>query len=616
MARNKDKKPKKQPELEAEKQPEAQAEMQPDNRDDALFERMQRNKKRRKRRIWITVICIVLAVLIALTATVIILRNRVRRKFASNTADVLTYAASVGSISTTVSGSGTLQDVDLQDVTVPADVEVEEIVVEANQKVSEGDVIAKLDLSSVMSAMSKVQSELDDFDDQLSDAEDDAVSTSLKAGVSGRVKAVYCAEDDAVADCMYENGALMILSVDGYMSAELPAGSLQVGDSLTAKFGDDEADAVVDSIDGDTALVLVDDDGPAEGETVSFYTEDDETVGSAEATVHNPLKITGFAGTVSSVNVSEGDKVSASTSVLTLSDTEYSANYEAILRSREEKEEELMELLKLYHDGALLSPISGSVTYIADLDAETDDTALLYDTAAGSTDQLIATLSPDALMSITINVDETDILSLEKEQTVEITVDSIGEDVFEGTVAEINKTASSTSGVTNYSTEIRLEKNEKMLAGMNADAVIRIQGVDDAIIIPVDALHQTSDSAYVYTSYDEETKQYGGMVEVTTGLSNSNYVEITSGLSEGQTVYYTERQSGNPFFGGMSGFGDMGGFSMPSGDFGGNMPSGGFSGMPGGSMPGGRGQSGGFSGMPGGRSQGGSMPGGGNRSFD
>lgn len=598
MARNKEKQPKKQPEV----QPEKQAEKLPENRDDALFERMQRNKKRRKRRIWITVICIVLAVLIALTATVIILRNRVRKKFASNTADVLTYAASVGSISTTVSGSGTLQDVDLQDVTVPADVEVEEIVVEANQKVSEGDVIATLDLSSVMSAMSKVQSELDAFDKQLSDAEDDAVSTTVKAGVSGRVKAIYCAEDDAVADCMYKNGALMVLSVDGYMAAELPAGSLQAGDSLTAKFGDDAADAVVDSIDGDTALVLVDDDGPAEGEKVSFYTEEDAAVGSAEVTVHNPLKITGFAGTVSSVNVSEGDKVSASTSVLTLRDTEYSANYEAILRSREEKEEEQMELLKLYHDGALLSPISGSVTYVEDLAAETDETALLYGygTESESTDQLIATLSPDALMSITINVDETDILSLEKEQTVEITVDSIGEETFEGTVTEINKTAASASGVTNYSAEIRLDKNEKMLAGMSADAVIRIQGVDDAIIIPVDALHQTSDSAYVYTSYDEETKEYGGMVEVTTGLSNSNYVEIISGIKEGQTVYYTEHRSGNPFFGAMGGFGGMGDMSGfgDMGSFGGSMPSGG-------NMPGGRGQSGGFSGMPGGRGQGG-----------
>ena len=366
---------------------------------------------------------------------------------------------------------------------------------------------------------------------------------------------------------------------------------------------------VVDSIDGDTAIILVDDDGPADGETVEFLTEDEASVGSAEVHIRNPLRVTGFAGTVSSVDVSEGDKVSTGTTVLTLTDTEYSANYEAILRSREEKEEELMELLKLYHDGALLSPISGSVSTVTDLDAEVDETALLYGTATESSDQLIATISPDVLMSITISVDETDILSLEKEQTVEITIDSIGEETFEGQVVEINKTATAASGVSSYSAEIQLEKNEKMLAGMTADAVVRIQGVDNAIIIPIDALHQTSSTSFVYTSYDEETKEYGGMVEVTTGLSNSNDVEITSGLKEGDVVYYTERRSGNPFFGAFGGFGGMSGGDMSS--FGGSMPS----------MPsGGRGQSGGFGGgtMPsGGGRQGGGFGGGsgGSRSF-
>ena len=38
---------------------------------------------------------------------------------------------------------------------------------------------------------------------------------------------------------------------------------------------------------------------------------------------------------------------------------------------------------------------------------------------------------------------------------------------------------------------------------------------------------------YVYTSYDEETETFGGLLEVTTGLSDGENVEILSGLSEG-----------------------------------------------------------------------------------
>ena len=558
------------------------------NPDDALFVALQKSKKRRRRKILFTTLAIIFVILVAAIIAIFYLRGRVENKFSQGKSEVLTYAAQIGSVSTTVSGEGILEDVDLEELSVPANVSVDEIVVEAQEKVEKGDIIAYLDLPSVLSAMSEVQAQLDDFDKQLSDAEDDAVSEKITAGVAGRVKAIYCAEGDTVAQCMYSNGALMLLSADGYMAAEIEAGSLQKGDQLTATLPDGtEEKATVSLIIGQTATVLLDDETLMEGDTVSLTDADGKTLGSAEVTIHNPLRVTGFAGTVEKVHVEVGDKVKASTNVLTLSDTEYSANYEAILRQREDAEETLMELLTLYHDGALLSPISGSVSSVTDLDAE--DITMGY--AVEPEDQLIAVISPDRQMKISISVDETDILSLEPDQKVEITVSSLGEETFEGVVSEVNKSADSSFGVTSYSAEILLDKQEKMLAGMNTEAVIRIQGVEDAIIIPVDALHQTSATSFVYTSYDEEKGEYGGMKEVTTGLTGSNYVEITSGLSEGDVVYYTERKS-NPWAN-FSGFGSMpsGGFStsdgsnMPSGGF--EMPSGGRGGFPsGGKMPG------------------------------
>ena len=107
--------------------------------------------------------------------------------------------------------------------------------------------------------------------------------------------------------------------------------------------------------------------------------------------------------------------------------------------------------------------------------------------------------------------------------------------------------------MTQYSAVVELDKAEGMLPGMTADVDVKIQGVEGAIIIPVDALHQTSTIYYVYTSYDEETMQYGGRVEVAIGMQNSNFVEITSGLSEGDTVYYAEEPDYSWMFGGMPG---------------------------------------------------------------
>ena len=205
----------------------------------------------------------------------------------------------------------------------------------------------------------------------------------------------------------------------------------------------------------------------------------------------------------------------------------------------------------------------------------------------------VVTMSPDRQMEVVISVDETNILSLALGQTAEITVSSIGSDKYSGTVTEISKTATSSSGVTRYSATITLDKAEGMLPGMTARAVVSIHGVDDALIIPADALHQTSASSFVYTSYDRETGEYGGLKEVQAGISNSESVEILSGLEEGETVWYVEKKD-NPF----ASFGYPGG-EAPSGGFnGGERPSGG--GMPSGGYPGGGPAGGPPSGMGGG----------------
>ena len=158
------------------------------------------------------------------------------------------------------------------------------------------------------------------------------------------------------------------------------------------------------------------------------------------------------------------------------------------------------------------------------------------ETASGET--ALVTLSPDERMSVTISVDETDIIALEPGQVAQITVNSIGE-MFIGEVAEINRSAAGNAGVTSYTAQITMPKDERMMSGMSAKVVVRIQGVAGAILIPSDALHQTRDAAFVYTSYDYDTQEFGGAVPVTTGLSDGNMVEIVEGLSEGDTVYYT-----------------------------------------------------------------------------
>lgn len=508
-------------------------------RDDALFEELGKSRKKRKRKIIRIVLTIVVILAVILILLITSLRRHVREEFGSNNAEVLSYTASTGTISTVVSGSGILANVDTEIVSLPTGVEIDDILVSSGDPVQEGDLLATVEMSTVRTAMSDLQDEIESLDEEISDAEGDKVSTYLKAGVTGRVKIIYAEKEDDVASVMVEHGALAVLSLDGYMAVDIETESLSRGDKVSVILAnEEEITGHVDSVIGKKATVLVTDNGPDYGEAVTVQTEDGKKIGEGALYIHSPFSVTGYAGTVSYVNVKENTKVYSNTGLFTLKNTSTTANYNMLLRTRSEMEENLLELLKIQRYGGLTAPISGSVFSVADLDDEEEDID-------------IVTLSPDVSMSVTITVDESDILALQMNQEADVSVSSVTEDTLLGIVTEIDKTAS--EGY--YTAVITLDKEEGMLSGMTADVDVKIQGVENAILIPVEAIHQTSTGAFVYTSYDTELKEYGGRVDVVTGLSNDSYIEIKSGLNIGDTVFYTEATNIFEMFANMSGMG-------------------------------------------------------------
>jgi multidrug efflux pump subunit AcrA (membrane-fusion protein) len=512
----------------------------PGEKDDALFTQLGKSRKMKKRKLIRLVLTVLIAAAVILMVGTGMMRRRVQDRFAFGKAQVLSWEVTSGTVSTVVSGSGTLQNVDMEAVTVPTGVEVTEILADFGDTVDAGDLLATVDMGTVRSAMAQLQTAIDALDKQIRDAEGDKVDTYLKAGVSGRVKILYAREGMDIADVMVAHGALAVLSLDGYMAVDVRTDALEPGASVNVVLSSGKTvSGTVEYAAAGKATVLIGDDGPAFEEEVAVRLEDGTEIGTGRLYIHNPLSVTGYAGTVSRVNGKENQKVSASTTLFTLTNTASSANYDALLRQRQETEETLLELLRIQRSGGMTAPISGSIYSVGDLDAE-----FLME---------VATVSPDVKMAVTITVDEGDILSLELGQPADVTVSSLGEEVLSGTVTEIDKTG--TSGY--YTAVIELDKTAGMLPGMTASVDVRIRGVEDALIVPVEAIHQTSAGFYVYTTYDEQTQEYGGKVDVSTGLANHDYVEIRSGLKAGDTVYYTENKTLAELFGQMTGSGSQ-----------------------------------------------------------
>ena len=539
------------------------------DRDQALVASIRREKQRKKRRRIIVTVSIVVVLALAIFFGVRAAKKKVSEAVGSMKAPTVSEAiVTTGSISTTVSGSGMLTDADTQQIVLPKGVKLEKILVKAGETVKKGDALATVELSSVMGAMSTVQAELNKLDEQLRAATGETVQPYITTGVNGRVKIVYAQKDDDVSACMMEHGALAVLSLDGYMAVDIDAGSLAAGDKVSVTVDEKTYPGTVDKLQSGKATVLLTDNGPAVDAAASVQDADGNTVGSGTLYIHNPLRITGYAGVVSAVNTAENRQVYAGNSLFTLRDTAYSANYESVLKNRREKEEDLMALLGMYSAGAVTAPFDGSVSSI-DYSDKTTSSSDKTDSSAGGGGMVYGGMmnaytssgsdgsdsSGDGSSSSgsTAASGETKLLTLSSDTSMKLTVSTIGDEVFSGVVTAVERSAKSSYGITSYSVEITLDKDPRMLPGMTAKALIRIEGVDNALLIPEKALRQTRDSSFVYTTYDPATGTLGGETAVIPGLTGGGMVEITEGLTEGQTVYYQEAYDPYAYYYGTGG---------------------------------------------------------------
>ncbi|MBQ6047951.1 MAG: HlyD family efflux transporter periplasmic adaptor subunit [Oscillospiraceae bacterium] len=538
----------------------------PNGSDSGLFEAIGRDRKKRRRKAVIIAAAVVLLIAIAIVIGVRAGRSRIDQMVSENELNKpVSVIAEQGNVTTTVSGKGRLTDAETEKLALPAGAEIEEIMVSEGEKLQKGQAIASVKLPSVLTALKNVQSRLDELDKKLQDASFDTVPSVISAGVNGRVKTVYAHEGDSVISCMENKGALAVISMDGKMAAEIDAGSLREGETLTAVAPDgEEFEASVASVADGKATVLVKDDGPANGAEFTFKTSSGDRKGTLY--IHRPLKVTGYAGTIERVYCSENQYLWSSNAMFGLKDTKYSANYDSILSERREYEKDMALLLEIYESGYLTAPFSGTVAGIDYKDPdETQNTssssegdsslyasALTGQSAAASSSASsdsantnaqkatdVITLSKDTDMKAVISVNEQNILNIAPGQDAQITVNSL-DGVFSGKVTKVNRSSKSENGVTDYEVEITLPKDGRMLSGMSANVVIKIEGVKGAVVIPVAAIQQTGTGSSVYLSYDEKTGMLGDEVPVVTGLSDGSMIEITEGISEGDTIWYIQ----------------------------------------------------------------------------
>lgn len=276
--------------------------------------------------------------------------------------ELITGTAETGSITETFVSGGTIASVGAQSMSLAGSVKLTGWAVSSGDYVEAGDLLATVDKSSVLAAISDLNELMARLDSAIESSRSDAVSSAIYAPAPGRVKAVFVESGESVTDAMYENSALMLLSLDGRMAVDIDAGDMSPGTALTVTLSDGtELSGSVYSISEGTAAVTVPDTAAEYGDTVTV-SYDGDVIGAGILRINNPLRVVGYAGTVSSVSVSAGAYVYSGQQLLTLTDTGYSARYETLLEKRRTLETQMQELFKAYETGGVYAASSGCVS--------------------------------------------------------------------------------------------------------------------------------------------------------------------------------------------------------------------------------------------------------------
>ena len=333
-------------------------------------------KRRNKKK---TAVAIVAVVAVAGASGGIFMRyqNTKDGEMKKETINVTETQAKTDTISNEIVGTGNLETGEAVSVKIPSGLTISKVTVESGDYVSKGDVLAYVDTASVLSAIEEVQSEMESLDEEIYELQEEETEEDVTVKVDGRIKKIYIAEGSETSDCILENGALMLVSTDGFLAVDLQAVSEEIkeGDTVNAALsGGKEVEGTVESVNGTDCTVTITDSGVGIGETATVTNESGTVIGTGTTYIHQPIEITANPGVVSEIYVSEDEAVESGDALFTMEKKENS-EYVALLNEREALSDSLKELLSLSEDGKITADMEGTVeeVYISSEEEETTE---------------------------------------------------------------------------------------------------------------------------------------------------------------------------------------------------------------------------------------------------
>lgn len=450
-------------------------------------------------------------------------------------------------VSNSLSGTGTLNPANTYTVKSLVDGKILTGGFEEGDKVEEGDVLYTIDSSDASTNLEKASIALQ----QAQRSYDKTVDLQyVRAEVDGTVSSLKVAKGDEVTSgqevAVIRDSSKMLLNL---LFPAADAANFSVGQSA-----DVVLDGTFETLKGTITAVTGTDElstGNLLVRTVTIRVNNAGGLTTAQAATANVNGVSSIAsatfayqaertltalasGTVSAINVQEGDAVSKGDILIELTGDDLTESIQSASESLRSAEISMQNQQDNMSNYTITSPISGT---IIEKDAKQGDAL-----TSGSTLCVIYDLS---YLEMVINVDELQIGALSVGQKVQLTADAVTDKTYVGTVTRVSMKGSSSGGTTTYPITIRIDNTDGLRPGMNANAEIVVAEANNALVVPNAAVIR---GGYVLVSKkspsaanaveDMDAPDGYVYVKVETGVSDDSYTEIKSGLQEDDTVAY------------------------------------------------------------------------------
>jgi HlyD family secretion protein len=492
----------------------------------------------------------------------------------ATTSNVRTATVRAGTVRTAVTGTGTLQPSNQQNVAFREGGQLSEVDVKVGDPVTAGQVVAKLDPAAFQSALQQAQGSLASAQANLNNTvSGNAVATAqhnLATAQTALAQAqtsasTTAAADDAAVSAAQRTASATLAADDAAVSAaqktlsfdqsQLASAEAALATCLAPHPPPGTCTPQQTAVDTARGKVLMDQNALTAAERKRNL---DSASQEALVTQAEQRRNTDAAAAQTAINQAQGQ---VSTAQDALDNATISRpNTIAQLQGTVTSSAAMVQVAQQNLDNATLkAPVDGTVATIngavgeqvqagggtttlapgtfAPQPTATGATSTAAGSAVGaglSTTPLLV-LSNVSAFQVVAPLAEGDAARVQPNQSADVTFDAVPSLDVTGRVLSVAPGATVISNVTNYYVTITLDQlDNRLRAGMTANASIVVSQVENVLTVPNAAIQRSGGQTFVTVLLQDGKTQ--NRVAVQTGVQGDTMTEVTTGLNEGDRV--------------------------------------------------------------------------------